>query len=840
MVRPSSSLLGREDELHQVARAIAAERPVAVVGEAGIGKTSLIRAAAESIGVAFHEGGGFATLADIPFVALERATGFPLGGDVTGIAATVERRVGPDLLFIDDLQWVDRGTLAALELLTGRVGLAIAIRAGDPRRDRATELVGRLGFEIVELRGVDDATARAIVRRIAPELADYAVERIVRRAGGNPLMLEEMAAHGDPSPVLARAIEAGMNRLSVAGREMIELLAVADCPLDRGRLGSSVEEPMAAGYVRERHGQVEIRHAVLAEAIRARITGPERAALHERVADRVEDPVESARHLALAGLPDRAAAVAEAGLLVVDDPVKRSALLVLIANAANPRDELAARLRAGRALADVSDWEALLDVLPDDRLGGSPDELAERDLLRAHAAFSLGRHTQARAHLDRVRLHPIEPSGPIAGRVAIEAAAFMVNVDGELAPAIELLGTHLTRYTPDDPTFHAIRAIRESMRMLAAEEIDIDYLRGTIDGALAAQAFATAADLARVVSFATLIWLGAEPALRFLADMGVRFERVGASGVAREFEAEAVQANILAGHPAAAVTRADDLLEQPAGPRARQTATIFRARALGILGRLDEAEASLAQLEPSVTDDFVGRGELKAALADLALWGGTPDRAIALVGEVLTIPPPIHGAYALPGITRAWAQFELGNVPAPVGGIAPTRIMAGAMPELRGLDLLARGDAVAASLEFAEGTQMWAGFNAPRALVCQWAEAEALRRAGRVEAIERLDQAHVAAVAAGFEPLAARVRRSMRQAGIRITTSDRSSRMVGIQLTARERELMSLVGRGLTNIEIARRMALGRPTVTRILSNAMSKIGAESRAQAVAQARDLD
>ncbi|HJP88784.1 MAG TPA: LuxR C-terminal-related transcriptional regulator [Candidatus Limnocylindrales bacterium] len=52
-------------------------------------------------------------------------------------------------------------------------------------------------------------------------------------------------------------------------------------------------------------------------------------------------------------------------------------------------------------------------------------------------------------------------------------------------------------------------------------------------------------------------------------------------------------------------------------------------------------------------------------------------------------------------------------------------------------------------------------------------------------------------------------------------------------LTARECEVLRLVERGRTNPEIARRMGIGRPTVARHLSNAMDKLGAESRAHAV-------
>jgi DNA-binding CsgD family transcriptional regulator len=53
------------------------------------------------------------------------------------------------------------------------------------------------------------------------------------------------------------------------------------------------------------------------------------------------------------------------------------------------------------------------------------------------------------------------------------------------------------------------------------------------------------------------------------------------------------------------------------------------------------------------------------------------------------------------------------------------------------------------------------------------------------------------------------------------------------RLTAREREVLRLVERGRTNSEIARRMGIRRPTVARHLSNAMDKLGAESRAHAV-------
>src|SRR5471030_1539348 len=89
-----AALLGRDVELARLEALLSDGRSVAVVGEAGIGKTSLIRAAAQRAGVDVHEGGALATLAWTPFLALRRAVGDGFHGDLTAIAVEVERRIG--------------------------------------------------------------------------------------------------------------------------------------------------------------------------------------------------------------------------------------------------------------------------------------------------------------------------------------------------------------------------------------------------------------------------------------------------------------------------------------------------------------------------------------------------------------------------------------------------------------------------------------------------------------------------------------------------------------------------------------------------------------------------
>jgi DNA-binding CsgD family transcriptional regulator len=58
------------------------------------------------------------------------------------------------------------------------------------------------------------------------------------------------------------------------------------------------------------------------------------------------------------------------------------------------------------------------------------------------------------------------------------------------------------------------------------------------------------------------------------------------------------------------------------------------------------------------------------------------------------------------------------------------------------------------------------------------------------------------------------------------------------RLTTRERQIIDLVASGRTNAEIARSLGLRRPTVARLLSNAMVRLGAERRAHAVVLAAE--
>jgi DNA-binding CsgD family transcriptional regulator len=315
--------------------------------------------------------------------------------------------------------------------------------------------------------------------------------------------------------------------------------------------------------------------------------------------------------------------------------------------------------------------------------------------------------------------------------------------------------------------------------------------------------------------------------------MAARLAAAGARSAALECRAESVQTSVLAGRLVEAVMRADELLEQPASIRTHQTASIFQARASAMMGDLELAARRLTDLESRVTDDFVGRGELLSAQADIAFWGGLPGRAVGFAEAVTKVPSPALGAYTLPELTRAWAQVEMRLPPQRPSGIIDAPTQAGAPLEMDGIDRYHAGDATRAAELFAQAAAAWAGHHALRELWCRWAEGEALRRAGEVErALERLDAALDAAMDRRIDVVAVRIRRSLRLAGRRIPTG-RTPRASPLGLTQRERQVVDLASSGMTNVEIAGRMGLGRPTVARLLSNAMGKLGAGSRAQAV-------
>jgi DNA-binding CsgD family transcriptional regulator/tetratricopeptide (TPR) repeat protein len=284
------SLLGREAELDRCGSAAAAaaggeSRMLAVLGEAGIGKSALlgaIRERAESADMLVLEGRAAEHERDVPFgLAIDALDDHVAGlhprrleslgqdreaelaavlpavarhaeaAETAGAAeryryhralrALIELLAGerPVALLLDDVHWADDASLEWILHLVRRPVraahlLVIALRPVDPAPRLLDALRGAPGAEHLELGPLPDAAAREL---LAPVHDDALSSRLIEEAGGNPLYLRELALvaaePGTPlPPTLMAAVQQEVAALPPASRALIDGAAVAGDPFD--------------------------------------------------------------------------------------------------------------------------------------------------------------------------------------------------------------------------------------------------------------------------------------------------------------------------------------------------------------------------------------------------------------------------------------------------------------------------------------------------------------------------------------------------------------------------------------------------------------------------------
>lgn len=415
-----AGIVGREAELRKIGAFLdataAGPAVLLLVGEAGIGKTTLWEAGLEearrrghrvllSRPVESEAALSYAGLADIlagvDRVALEELPAAQksaleaalLRGAATAAArdhrAVATGTLGvlhslaedaPVLVAVDDLQWLDTSTRRALDFVArrraGPVSILAAIR-GNVRDGRMAQqrLGEREPAEPLEVRPLSlGALHHVLKQRTGRTYSRPALVRILEVSGGNPFFALEMAralgdaparAPGTRYPAnLADVARARLERLDASTREVLLAVAALAVPtvevLERFKPGATQALERAEGLelVEIEGNRVRFTHPLLASGVYALAARARRRDVHRRLAGLGLDPEERARHLALAAVTadaETVAALDEAAVIARRRGAPAAAAELLELGLRLGADEPGRRLAAARHHFDSGD-----------------------------------------------------------------------------------------------------------------------------------------------------------------------------------------------------------------------------------------------------------------------------------------------------------------------------------------------------------------------------------------------------------------------------------------------------------------------------------------------------
>ncbi|HEV8274934.1 MAG TPA: AAA family ATPase [Streptosporangiaceae bacterium] len=255
------------------------------------------------------------------------------------VARLLERlaRRHPTLVVLDDLQWADKSSLQLLEFVTQPhrpVPLMIvgAYRHDELGTDTAQSLAttGVRG-EVIQLHGLaPDEVYDLVADAVGGSAAERWAGEVHRRTAGHPFLARQLAELlADPArpaggvPAAAHDLASRrVDRLSTGCRELVKIAAVAGNEVlpdilaevggaDPATVAALVEEAVGAGVlVRDADGSRALfAHDLFREAIYFRLPVQQRIALHQQIADALEQrhacgtvvvPADLARHCAAA------------------------------------------------------------------------------------------------------------------------------------------------------------------------------------------------------------------------------------------------------------------------------------------------------------------------------------------------------------------------------------------------------------------------------------------------------------------------------------------------------------------------------------------------------------
>ena len=317
-------MLERSGELSRLAGVFATVaqsshgRIVLVIGEAGIGKTSLVRRFCDEIGSA---GRVFWGACDVsftprplgPFIDIAELVGGDLAsviesGAVPYEIATAVRRAlkqrRPSVLVLEDMHGADEATLDVVRGLARRIddvpALIIATYR-DVGLDRWHPLRVVLG-EIAAVSKIDRLRLAPLSREAVASLAaarGSAVDDLYLKTAGNPFFVTEaLAAPDEGVPATVRdAVLGRAARLSPGARRLLDVIAVAGNQAElwlldalAGDCSECLEECLGSGIVVARTRAVALSHELARLAVEESIPMQRRLALHHAALVALESP----------------------------------------------------------------------------------------------------------------------------------------------------------------------------------------------------------------------------------------------------------------------------------------------------------------------------------------------------------------------------------------------------------------------------------------------------------------------------------------------------------------------------------------------------------------------
>ncbi|MFD4628725.1 ATP-binding protein [Streptomyces sp. NPDC058284] len=790
----------------------------------------------------------------------------------------------PVLVTVDDAQWLDPYSLDALAFATrrlGREGVVVLFTARDEQEEAASRLAS---IETFTLTGLDPESAhRLIAEKGTAQLTEREAARLLTEARGNPLALIELPAllagsgagddvdSGAPLPIgemLAHTFGSAVARLPSEAQDAMLLLAVLGTrPLAgteaalraHGLSYESLETAEAAGLVVEERDGYAFRHPLVRSAVYHSATAVRRRRAHHAIARSLQGATapaleQYAWHLAASGAePDEhVASLLENAAAGAPDTLAYPLASRLYERAARftpegqrKAERLLCAARASQAAGSLDEAAAILDRALEhaEQLGTQLDirqlrcyldvqrgrPTRSRDLLRsavdeaekvdpALAAIMLGgialtelavgdltaaRRTSATAMELADSAH--EPPAPVR---LLRTLVLLLGGDAEAGRALlrELAGP----LAAPDPTFPYPVAGVGGLCHLAAEELDeahdlLDRAAYTARGSSAVGLLSHLLGTLSVVEF----WRGRWTASLAHADEAVRLAE--ASG--QLIEVSRGLAALV--RTEAAVNREEDCRRHAAQAMEWAASTELQldaARALGGLGLLE-----------------LGLGRFEEAVHHLEEVRAFSQRHGRGDGLYLTWAADLADAYV--HLHRTAEAREVLDVLECEAARGHRPVTAGAAARCRGL--LEPGDPEAASRHMRRSLTLLSERPVPfERGRTEFAWGEQLRRQGRrSEARRLLERALATFERLGAAGWAARVAAELHAAG---GTEVRPERAPLQRLTPQELQVALVVGRGLTNHEVAERLFLSVKTVEFHLSNIYRKLdGVHRRAQLV-------